>query len=315
MINDEDLMIMLAMEDIEDVDEELFFNQRLLRQRLNWDFHVEKLIYENLFQRKYRMSFGAFHTLVDKLRPYIKHQSRNCISTQQRISAELMISATIRLLAGGSYLDIYETHGVTYSYLYRLRDKVIDALLTCPSLQITFPDQHHKLDEIRVGFMQASTQNLLHKCLGVLDGLLQPIHCPTRNDCGGNQDGYFSGHYQTYGLNCQGMCDSWLRFTFFDVAAPGKVSDQAATERTSFHQILDTLPPFHYILGDAAYTLTNKVLISFTGSQRDVNENDSFNFHLSQLRIRIEMAFGRLVGKWRILRSPLQQGDSAQLRD
>ena len=33
---------------------------------------------------------------------------------------------------------------------------------------------------------------------------------------------------------------------------------------------------------------------------------DNYNFFISQLRIRIEMAFGQLVGKWRILKNPLQ---------
>ena len=101
---------------------------------------------------------------------------------------------------------------------------------------------------------------------------------------------------------------SWLRFTFIAIATPEKVPDQVAIERTKFFEILQNIPEFNYVLGDSAYTLSNKVLVHFTGSQREVPEKDSFNFHLSQLRIRIEMAFGRLVGKWRILRSPLQQG-------
>ena len=32
---------------------------------------------------------------------------------------------------------------------------------------------------------------------------------------------------------------------------------------------------------------------------------DTFNFYLSQCRIRVEMTFGRLVAKWRILKKPL----------
>ena len=304
---DEDLMIIFtSMEDIEDdLDTK---NEEWARSRLNWHRHVSKLQYEGLFNKKYRMSIEAFNNLVDILTPYIKQQPWNRKTFQEPVTPNIMVSATIRLLAGGSYLDIYETHGMTYSYLYRVRNKVLKAILECEDLKIEYPSNDEDINHVRVGFTQGSNQNLLHKCLGVLDGMLQPIHCPSISDCNGNQDGYFSGHYQTYGLNCQGMCDSWLRFTFFSIAAPGKVPDQVALERTYFHQILDAIPNFHYILGDAAYTLTNKVLTPFTGSQRNVPEHDSFNFHLSQLRIRIEMAFGRLVGKWRILRAPLQQG-------
>jgi hypothetical protein len=65
---------------------------------------------------------------------------------------------------------------------------------------------------------------------------------------------------------------------------------------------IENLPAGLYIVGDAAYTLTEKLLIPFTGSQQLDPKIDIFNVHLSQLRIRIEMAFGRLVRKFRILK-------------
>mmetsp|Transcript_12874 Transcript_12874/g.14522 ORF Transcript_12874/g.14522 Transcript_12874/m.14522 type:complete len:181 (+) Transcript_12874:104-646(+) len=61
-----------------------------------------------------------------------------------------------------------------------------------------------------------------------------------------------------------------------------------------------------YFVGDAAYTLSEQLLIPFTGTQRHNVNNDSFNYHLSQLRIRVEMAFGRLVNKFRILNRKLE---------
>ena len=171
MNEDDEIFMILALEELED-DDEILTNKPLIRNRMNWEFHVQKLEYEGMFNKKYRMSINAFNNLVQTLRPHILHESDRCNSIQEKITIELMVSATIRLLAGGSYLDIYETHGVTYSYLYRLRDKVLEAILKCPSLKIRFPEEQSKRDEIRVGFMQASNQNLLHKCWGVLDGLL-----------------------------------------------------------------------------------------------------------------------------------------------
>ena len=302
------LMLSMALDEMDEEEDGDVRKEEWFRSRLNWNEHVRKLEHEGLFERKYRMTLRAFTKLVDTLRPHLNHHSWKRKKSINPVPIEVMVSSAIRLLAGGSYLDIYETHGMCVAWLYQVRDKVIDAILSSEDLHIKFPSTQEELDNVRVGFMQASTNNLLHKCLGVKDGLLQQINCPSVEECDGNQEGYFSGHYQTYGLNCQGMCDSWLRFTFFAVAAPGQVPDQVAIERTKFKQILDLIPDFHYILADPAYTLSNKILVPFTGSQRDSPENDSFNFHLSQLRIRIEMAFGRLVGKWRILRSPLQQG-------
>ena len=64
---------------------------------------------------------------------------------------------------------------------------------------------------------------------------------------------------------------------------------------------LTSLPPGLFGLGDAAYTLSEHLLIPFTGSDRLDPAQDAFNYYLSQLRIRVEMAFGRLVKKFGIL--------------
>ena len=47
------------------------------------------------------------------------------------------------------------------------------------------------------------------------------------------------------------------------------------------------------------------MLIPFSGAQKSLPHNRTYNFYLSQLQIRIEMAFGRLTTKWRIFRSNL----------
>ena len=59
-------------------------------------------------------------------------------------------------------------------------------------------------------------------------------------------------------------------------------------------------------LGDAAFDVSERLLIPFTGSQRADPNKDAFNFYLSQLRIRVEMAFGRMVNKFRILDGKIQ---------
>jgi hypothetical protein len=70
-------------------------------------------------------------------------------------------------------------------------------------------------------------------------------------------------------------------------------------------QWLDTLPPQYYIGADNAYPLSNKILIPFKGPQRQELYKSSYNFYLSQMRIRIEMAFGRMTTKFRIMRNKM----------
>jgi hypothetical protein len=62
----------------------------------------------------------------------------------------------------------------------------------------------------------------------------------------------------------------------------------------------------YYIAGDNAYVCTERLLTPFCGSDRTIPENDVYNFHLSQLWIRVEMAFGLLKTKWWILCTALE---------
>ena len=47
------------------------------------------------------------------------------------------------------------------------------------------------------------------------------------------------------------------------------------------------------------------MLTPFTGGHRSDPAKDAYDFFLSQLRIQIEMSFGLLTNKWRILQAPL----------
>ena len=56
-------------------------------------------------------------------------------------------------------------------------------------------------------------------------------------------------------------------------------------------EVLESLPLGHYAVADAAYTLSECILIRYTGADIDPAQ-DSFNYYLFQLRICLEMAFG-----------------------
>lgn len=130
-----------------------------------------------------------------------------------------------------------------------------------------------------------------------------------------NLRAYYSGHYEHYGPNCQGMCDSSLCFLYFGIVAPGSVNNNITYTRTgSLSEVIENLNLGEFDVGNAAYTPTEHLLILFTGSQQDYPENNVFNFYLIQLRIHIEMAFSLLVNKFRILKTPLTRSMHANSR-
>lgn len=85
------------------------------------------------------MTRAAFDALVDMLDPMVRAgevqtgcwnsaaQSKRS-SPRGRITTVLKVSAMLRWLAGGSYLDICGHHGISRTSFYQYRDTVLDAI-------------------------------------------------------------------------------------------------------------------------------------------------------------------------------------------
>jgi hypothetical protein len=63
----------------------------------------------------------------------------------------------------------------------------------------------------------------------------------------------------------------------------------------------ESLPDWCFVSVDNAYPLMLKILVPHNSTELWSDSHIAFNFYLSQLKIRIEMAFGRLTTKWRRL--------------
>ena len=60
-----------------------------------------------------------------------------------------------------------------------------------------------------------------------------------------------------YGLNVQAVVDSNLKFLFFGVVGPGSMNDNRSYKRCGLDEVIDNLSQGYYILGYAAYSLSN----------------------------------------------------------
>ena len=129
-------------------------------------------------------------------------------------------------------------------------------------------------------------------CVSAVDGFFQAITCPKASEVS-NQTSYYSGHYKNFGLNCQAVCTCDLSFMYFGVVALGSTNDIIAITKTdNLMEEIRKLSLGRFLVGDAAYELTEHLLTPYTGSQWSDQGKDAFNFYLSQVQIRIEMAFG-----------------------
>jgi len=274
-------------------------------RRIDWEAHVFQLQHENLFKRTYRMSLAAFQKLTRILGNNIVVDDAYC-PVDEPIIPEIVVAVGIRYLSGGKCLDLKTAYGLSLSSVYRCRDLFIVAVNVSPELDIRMPVTLPEIEKVATEFAAVSTDNLVRGCVGCIDGFLAISKRPTMKESSGHPRSFFSGHYGVYGLNVQVVCDVKCRFLFFGVVAPGKCGDQVAFERTPLFEYVKHLPDGYYLICDAAYSVGEKMLTPFTGGHRSDPAKDAYNFFLSQLRIRIEMSFGLLTNKWRILQAPLQ---------
>ena len=280
-----------------------------VRDRIEWGRHVEVLGRESplAFQKVYRMNLVSFNKLCAWIDPFVRvdpGKSHNRTG-KKRIDTKIVLHCLLRWLAGGSHHDIRMSAGVSPTAFYNCLDKATNAILNINQLEIKFPSTPGEIEKSAADFRAISTSGIVDGCVGCLDGILIRIRPPWKDETG-NVLSYRSGHYNCFGINVQAVCDSRCRFIYASLAAPGRSADVVALRKTSLAKTIEQLPLGRYVIGDNAYVCTEHLLTPFPGEQRKAPENDAYNFYLSQLRIRIEMTFGRFMNRWRLFNRPLQ---------
>jgi hypothetical protein len=152
------------------------------------------------------------------------------------ICCEIMLHCTIRFLSGGSYHDIHATVSISKPSFYRLVRHTIDCINKMEALDVQLPSID-QLNSICDGFKRISTDNVMNGYVRSLDGHLLRITAPSFAECQ-NVTAYFSGHYCTFGVNVQVMCDADCHFLFFALAY-----DIVALCKTSLSAWIKSLPP------------------------------------------------------------------------
>jgi len=276
----------------------------IYEQRLAWDAHCDKHTRRGTFKRQLRMKKQSFDKLLSYVREDLTVDLRQACRRGGPIIPELCLHMTLRWLAGGSHLDICDIAGVAQASFYRVIWKTIVALVLCPELAIKFPKTAHEIEKAMSGFASISTETAIKNCVGVIDGYLLRTRVPSKKEAG-NVRAFFSGHYQCYGVNVQGIADHHSRFICFFMASPGVTDDRDAVRHCGVGDLIESLPFGTCVIGDSAYAATEHLVPICQGLEKLEPHKDNFNFCGSQCRIRIEMAFGIMQMKWGILQRPL----------
>ena len=266
------------------------------RNRLDWDAHVQNYLKEGdkSFRRFFRMRHVSFLKLADLVRPYLQGNEKMAklrTGGNAIISTEMTLHCVLRFLSGAPCDEIRDKIGMSEAHFYYTLYRGIDAILSVEELEYHFPKTPEEIAEAVSGFTAISSFGAIDGCVACLDGMLLRTQTPGANETA-NVKSYFSGHYQDYGINVQAACDSECRFVYAALTAPGGTNDIIAYRKSTLPQCIERLPLGTYAIGDNAYICTEHLLTPFPGDQKANIDNHSYNFFLSQCRIRIEMTFG-----------------------
>ena len=280
-------------------------------KRMDFDEHVRLQSAVNMFHRLYHMSVSSFHKLVELLKPHLEVDKHQAGRAGGAIPLPMVVGMGLRYLDGMDVKHIADRFGISNAACYEKTKKFVVAVDN--ALPLPLPTTPDELKELALAWDgKSGAFGAYYGCVGAIDGWLCCTNKPVRVH---NPAHYYSGHYQRHGVNVQAIADSNLRFLYFGVIGPGRMNDgRAFSNCLELQAWLKRLPAQYFLVGDNAYPLSDKVLIPFSGAAKHVLYNRSYNFYLSQLRIRVEMAFGLLTTKWRIFRKDIEVKDLPYLK-
>jgi DDE superfamily endonuclease len=274
------------------------------------------------FRRMFRMSLECFTALCKRISIKIgedRFRSEEFISEQDDgfydderkippIAGEIKVAISIRMLAGGSYLDLVPLFEVSTSHLYDIFHTFLGWILKSLEFPLVSMLRERNWAAInRLANTYAEKSNgVFFGPFSALDGLAVRVKCPTEREVADPGNYYCRKGF--YALNVQAICDQSKRFLWCYPSNKGSTHDSVAFTSSKLYDLLLELSDELYsrglfIAGDSAYNLTPFLVTPYEtdeiGSDSD-HSKDAFNFHLSSCRIYIECAFGELVMRWGI---------------
>jgi len=286
------------------------------RQRNRAD--VEKRMDElsdKLFKRMYRLDRPTFKSLLEKIEPKIENSESGKAFAKMTCGSEvtptIKLAVTLRMLAGGSYLDIAFGYAVAPSTVYDIFHEVCEAIDDCVD-NIIFPyNDHAKLKELEATFEKFGGDFALPGTVAAGDGVVFKIQKPASKHVNGNVEAFWS-RKGFYGIGMQGFVDGDTKFVCISCEVCTSNHDSTAYIATPIYRWLhphdgssSLLPAEFHVVLDAAYKAGPQEHTPWKGRNLS-QEKETYNYYLSLKRQCVERAFGLLVQRWGILWRPLR---------
>ena len=326
---------------VDEIQHERISSQSLNRRkkkRPSWEF-INKKISDMQFRRMFRMNRATFKLLCQTITAAVgesEFKSENYIKSFLEtedivfnrgvsmyhahkltsggyIPGEVKLAITLRLLAGGSALDLAIIFDINEKHCIRMFTKVLKKWIILPNIGKidinSYINDDNALQHVSQGFSKRSN-GLLKGAIGAIDGWLIKIQRPTFTRDGITHSKSFFSRKGFYALNVQCVVDNEKRVLWASYSNRGSSHDSPAFRSTNLYNA--TLKKFKdklyrngfFILGDSAYAIESFILPPYDNAKSKSPE-DAFNFFHSSARITVECTFGELDRRWGIFWKPI----------
>jgi DDE superfamily endonuclease len=311
----EDTESMLAQH----IQEQRRLNRSLPEQmkRPSWDQFCSNIATSH-FRRMFRMSQELFCKLCVLICGRVGRNifcleedvmKLNWMAKNPPIAGEIKAAISLRMLAGGSYLDLVMLFGVKTSHIYNVFHEFVAWVIKTfqfPLVAWLRERRWSQLEDLANEYAE-KTDGIFYGPFGSLDGIAIRVASPKQKEV--PDPGNYYCRKGFYALNVQAVCDMRKRFLWCYPTNKGSTHDSIAFVNSRLYDLLFELSEVLrdrelFLVGDTAYGLTSFLQVPFDTAELKHDTNgmrDSFNYHLSSCRIHIECAYGELVMRWGIL--------------
>lgn len=233
-------------------------------------------------------------------------------STGGVIVGEVKLASALRILGGGTYMDMALVFDMSFNHQHKIFKYVVSEWLSHKSFYnisgVEYCCDDDKMKEVALQFSQAS-QGVINGCIGALDGWIVKIKKPSRRDGIINPKSFYS-RKGYFGINVQAIVDKKKHVLYHSILSRGAEHDSTAFKNSSLYKWLlpnwkGLLEKGFYFIGDSAYSLKSFLLTPYDNALHGTAE-DNYNFFHSSSRISVECAFGEIDLRWGILWKELE---------